>query len=233
MTRTSTEWVKFFEYNRRNLMAIPWDNPYRLNSDEHDAIVSSLQQFQLGESSEGKHLMALASDHATHTANPDYARAIALFIREEQRHAADLGRFMQQENMPCLEKHSVDGVFRWLRRALNLEVAVVVLQTAEIVAMTYYKALHDATQSPVLRAICRQILHDEVQHLRFQNDTLASLRRGRSTLKRWGARLMHRVLFANTLLVVWMGHRKVYHAAEYSFWRFWRANWSRFRHATA
>ena len=45
--------------------------------------------------------------------------------------------------------------------------------------MPYYSALHDATGSPMLRAICRQILRDEAMHLKYQGQTLARLAQGR------------------------------------------------------
>lgn len=228
--RTSSEWVTYYEHNRENLMAVPWEDAYHLTPQERDTILSSIQQFQLGESSEGKRLNQLAATHAEKHADPAYADAVALFIREEQRHAAELARFMQHEGLPCLTQNTVDGIFRFLRRAVNLEVAISVLLTAEIIAMTYYKALHDATRSPILQTICRQILRDEVQHLSFQCDGLAKLRAGRSALGMWITHQLQRVLFVNTLFVVWIGHRKVYRAGGFPFVKFMKANYARFQH---
>ena len=225
---TSAEWIAFFEKNRRNLMPINWNTDYRLTPQEREAILKSLQQFQLGESSEGRRFIQLADTYSQQSGDFDYVSAVKHFIKEEQRHASDLGRFMEQQNLPCLQQHPVDGIFRFLRRAINLEVAVVVLLTAEIIAVTYYKALHDATQSPTLRTICRQILRDEIQHLNFQSETLIKLRGQRSTIGLWMTHQFQRLLFANTLLVVWIGHRSVYRAGGFSFRAFVSSNWSRF-----
>jgi rubrerythrin len=99
---------------------------------------------------------------------------------------------------------------------------------AEIVAVTYYKALHDATNSATLRTICRQILRDEIQHLHFQMNTLEKLRLKRSPLLRWLMHQVQRIFFAGTLLLVWPGHAKVYRAGGFTVAKFIRSNWSRF-----
>jgi len=42
--------------NAASLLPIPWDCSYRLSECEYGAVIPSIQEFQLGESSEGKHL---------------------------------------------------------------------------------------------------------------------------------------------------------------------------------
>src|SRR5579864_7584999 len=91
---SSRGWIAYYRTNARNLMTLPWKRGAELTEVERDAIAASLQEFQLGESSEGKHLL----DHAraySETHDPDYLQAMTLFIREEQRHARDLGEFMK------------------------------------------------------------------------------------------------------------------------------------------
>ncbi len=51
----------------------------------------------------------------------------------------------------------------------------------ETLALVYYKAIQKATNSPVLRQLCQQILRDEVKHIRFQYERLAILHRNRPT----------------------------------------------------
>jgi hypothetical protein len=221
-------WTDYFVNNRENLMPIDWDTSYKLTPQERKAILASLQQFQLGESSEGNHLIRLAKAYMQHSGDTDYLPALKLFITEEQRHARDLAHFMQQQDLPCLQQHPVDRIFRFLRRAINLELAIVVLLSAEIIAVSYYKALHDATQSPTLRDICRQILRDEIQHIEFQMNTLAKLRDRRSLLAQWIIHQAQRLLFAGTVIIVWIGHWTVYKAGGFSFAKFIQVNWSRF-----
>ena len=139
-----------------------------------------MQEFQLGESSEGRHLMTRAIRHAADTGDVDYIPALRLFIAEEHRHARDLGRVLDLAGIPRVGRTWPDTVFRWLRKGAGLELSIAVLVTAEIIAKVYYAALREATHAPVLRRLCDQILADEVQHVRFQAERVAILRRGKS-----------------------------------------------------
>ena len=164
-------WLNYFQHNSWPLM--PWDDAYRLTREERDAVASSIQQFQLGEGSGGNAFVERARRFADDT---QFIPTLRLFIQEEQRHSASLGRFLDMHGIPWLKKHWLDQVFRRLRRMAALELIVTVLVTAEIIAVPYYRALHNATQSPLLRALCGQILRDEAAHLEYQAETLARLR---------------------------------------------------------
>jgi hypothetical protein len=95
---------------------VSWTSPVRLTDDERRAITASVQQFQLGESSEGSHLHAAARAYAARTGDDAYVSAIEAFIREEQRHARDLARFLTAEGIRLTKHRWPDAVFRWLRR---------------------------------------------------------------------------------------------------------------------
>lgn len=221
------QWTDYFTNNQTRLLHIDWGDTYELTAVEQIAITSSVQQFQLGEQSEGKRLIQLAKQYANRTGDTDYLQALHLFIAEEQRHAHDLGRFMDQQHIARLEAHPVDSVFRWLRRLINLEVAIVVLLSAEVIACTFYKALYDATGSKTLRDLCRQILRDEIKHLKFQASTLKKIRSGRPRLFYWLTRWLERFFFAGVLLLVWYEHHRVYRAGGFTFTQYWQANWKR------
>ncbi|HRJ76077.1 MAG TPA: hypothetical protein PLX90_08775, partial [Anaerolineales bacterium] len=131
--KTSLEWKKYYEENARSLLEIPWHVGHELSEEEKLAITSSVQDFQTGESSEGRHLIQYARDFAEKTGDLEYVNTIRVFIAEEQRHARDLGRFLQTNGIPLVKKTFTDDVFRSLRQLLgNLEVSVSVLITAEI-----------------------------------------------------------------------------------------------------
>ncbi len=228
LNRTSSEWIAYFEDNKQRLLKQPWEDDYRLTAREAATILKSLQQFQLGESSEGHNLKAHAARYAERSGDVDYPAALALFIQEEQRHAASLGRFMVQQHLPLAHSDWVDSVFRLVRKAATFEMACIAMLTAEIIAVPYYTALHDATESPLLRQICRQLLRDEIQHLRFQTDNLAKLRRGRSALSMATSRWVQRALFAATLRIVWRDHHGVLKAGGLSAAKFREVAWMRF-----
>lgn len=229
--RTSADWLTYFRFNRENLLSLPWECDDRLTDLEKATIARSIQTFQLGESSEGTHLMRLARDYAEQTG--DYPKGgtashrhwvdvIKLFIGEEQRHARDLGRFMQRHHLPFAKHHWSDTWFRKLRRLANLEVALMVLLTAELVATLYYPALGKATRSPLLHKLCEQIHHDETRHVEFQAQTLTQIWQLHPHWRQRLTKILYPLFFQATLMVVWVGHAPVLKAAGYSFTTFYQ-----------
>src|SRR5688572_26656258 len=101
--RTSLEWRKYYEENALALLEIPWSMGHELTDEEQIAITSSVQDFQAGESSEGRHLFQYAKTHAKQTGDNEYIEAIRLFIAEEQRHARDLAHFLQINGIPLVK----------------------------------------------------------------------------------------------------------------------------------
>lgn len=223
---SSTEWLKHFRANEEPEV-LPDERP-RLIEAEKKAAIASIQEFQLGESSEGRHLHWRSREYAEETGDEDYLRAIEYFIREEQRHAEYLRDFLAAEGFGTLKKTWADTVFRKLRNLTGLEVSVAVLVTAEIIAKVYYAALEDATRSPMLRGICARILRDEEAHVRFQAERLAILRRDRSQAALALTLLLHRALFLGACLVVWRNHGKAIRRSGFGFGGYWRRCWSEF-----
>jgi hypothetical protein len=220
---TSTQWREYFRRNARSLMKISWGLGVPLTEAERQTIAASVQQFQLGESSDGHHFMLLASRYADASGDRHYLPALRRFIAEEQRHGRDLGRVLDLAGVPRLESCFVDTVFRWLRHRAGLELSISILVTAEIIAQVYYAALRDATGSRVIRRLCDQILRDEDEHVRFQCERLAIIRH-----RQWRApvaikRLAHRAFFTGTCGVFWLKHARVMRAGGYGLVAFWRA----------
>ena len=229
---TSLEWRKYYEENARALLEIPWDIGRELTNEEQKVIASSVQDFQAGESSEGRHLLQYAKVYAEQTGDHEYVEALRLFIAEEQRHARPLAHFLQINEIALVKTTFTDGVFRSLRQLLgNLEISIAVLITAEIIAKVYYLALRDATNSQALQILCKQILQDEVRHVEFQAERLGILRAERNWLLLAVTNGLQRFLFWGTCLVVWTFHRKVFAKGAYSFDKYWRHCWKEFNEA--
>jgi hypothetical protein len=157
--------------------------------------------------------------------------ALRLFIAEEQRHGRELGKFLQLAGVPLLQKTSIDGIFRFLRHLAGLELMITVLVTAEIIAQVYYDALRAASSSAALKTICDQILDDEEEHVQFQCQRLAILRRDRSPLYLFAARLFQRGLLACTCVVLWHKHGPTLRAGGFPFTRFVPATFAAMRTA--
>jgi hypothetical protein len=148
-------------------------------------------------------------------------------VAEENRHARDLGRFLDAAGIPRLRRHASDRVFRRLRHVAGLELSLAVLLTAELIAQVYYAAVRRATGSALLRQICKQLLKDESAHVRFQCEQLARIRAARPRWKEAAARFLQRILFAGTCVVVWLSHGRAMRAGGLSYGRFWKTAWNR------
>lgn len=225
-------WIRYFEENAKRTDAIPWDDTGLLGKTERAAIFGSIRKFQKGETGEGKYVFAEAKKYTASCGDDSYLYALKLFIYEEHRHARYLGDFMRMQEIPKQQKHWVDGIFRWIRHHGNLEVAISALVTAEVIAAVYYKALGLATRSHCLHAICRRILLDEKQHIRFQAYALNRIQKGRNRLLNAYMRFNHRILMLGTIPVVWIYHRRVFLAAGYSFAGFAWETWKIYRNLT-
>ncbi len=173
-------------------------------------VVPSLQEFQIGKCSDGAHLRAAAAAWVTRHDDEDLTRAMDLFIAEEQRHAAELARFLSLNGHGVRATSAGDSAFRLLRHLTGgFEVSQSVLLTAEIIGYGYYGALRAGTRSALLRATCNTFLRDEALHLIFHFERLARMHRGRSHLGMWITRAISRLLMGGACGVVWARHRRV------------------------
>lgn len=216
----SISWCDHFLRNRLAANDLAWDDSYRLSARESAAISASIQQFQLGEGSSGKRLLARGAEFAAHTGDLRFLSALRLFVREEQRHSRYLARFMRQQDICRTANHWVDRAFRGFRHLAGLELSLRVLCTAEIIAVPYYRALAVATKSPLLRAICLRILSDEADHLRYQSWMMAKLNRQRPITLQRVFETIHQFFLFGTCCIVWREHGRVFRAARYSFSKF-------------
>jgi hypothetical protein len=216
---TAADWCAHF--SSRPDPGFPWRHPDRLTARERARTAAAVQQFQLGEGSDGKGFLARAARDPRVAADPLLVPALRLFIEEEQRHSAWLGRFLDGEGIPRLRHSVLDGVFRWLRKLAGLELCVTVLVTAEILAVPFYQALRDATGSQLLKRICERILCDEAAHLQFQAGTLTALRRSLAPWRRRSRRWLHRFLLAGTTAVLWLECEAVFRDGGYRFLDVW------------
>ena len=222
----SLRWSEHFQDNISHMDHIPWHKDQAISEDQKKAISHSIAVFQLGESSEGNSFRRAGELYANETGDYEYLHSLDLFIKEENRHSEVLARFMRQQGISELKEEWTDNIFRCIRKIAGLNICISVLLTAEIIAANYYRALGRATKSPVLRAICDQILIDEAHHLNFQACTLGKQRRSWSLVRRWFANMFQRSLMLGTIVLVWHQHGRVYRAGGYRFGAMAREAWA-------
>ncbi len=241
--RTSGQWHEYFLRNAAQRLEVPWEQVGQgdqglgaqadeLSHKERKAVAGSLQAWQLGETSDGRHLLAAAERYAHRQQDPLFIEVVRLFIREEQSHGTELGKFLDVAGIPRIRRNWGDSMFRAIRYCLpSMELWATVVIMVETLALIFYKAIRDATRSPRLRPLCNQILHDEVHHIRFQYERLAILLRCRPRMLLQATYGLHRVLFSGIVIAVWLGHYRALRAGGLTFRDYWQGAWLRMRFA--
>lgn len=215
---TYEDWISYFSRNDEQRLEIDFSKEKGLSAAESSLIFPSIRAFQKGEGSDGSYLFQTAERFADKSGLPEYMEAIRWFVKEENWHSAYLRKYMDFYHIKVKEKSFLDKVFRKLRQLGGLKCEITVLVTAEMIALTYYDALSESTESPALKSICGQMLHDELPHIMFQSYTLSHFKNGMKD------KLMRVMLMEITLLFVWGAFHDVYLAGGYDFIRFLKEN---------
>ncbi len=211
------KWLEYFEYNNKNLLKLDFSNNSELSVEEIKLITPSVRAFQIGEGSEGKHLSKVVEKFAQKTNYTEYPEIMKWFILEENRHSQTLKKYMEIYNIKPIEKMFIDNVFRFLRKLIDIECEVVVLCTAEIVALSYYTALSNATNSALLKTICKQMLNDELKHVVLQSATLHRISKNRNLISNCFCRWLRKLLMRLTVFVVWQKFNNLFLKGNYDF----------------
>ena len=222
-------WLNHFEYHAEHPRRMSTGIPNELTDTERRLIAASIATFQLGEQSSGSNLLRAAYCFAQEHDAPEIARITELLIKEEQQHAALLRSFMAGHGIPTVGHHWTDAVFRRARQGAELELALAILMTAELIGNVYYRALEAATGCQRLRLLCRMLVADELAHVGFESDLLLALRARKAAPVRVLKDQLHRAFFLCTVVVVWSTHGRVLRKAGYGMFGFLQACWAQYQ----
>lgn len=212
MSRTSNFWCEHFEQNLAK-QRIDWTKVPRLTDPERRSIIYSLKAWQLGETSDGRHLLAAARNYAGRMNDPEYVQAVTLFIKEEQKHGSNLGRYIDLIGEQRAKRDLGDTLFRKVRYMnTSMEAWTIAVIIVESAAQLFYKALHDATGCDLLRAICSDILLDEAHHIKFQNERLWIIFQRKGFYSKTISLAFYSILFFGTIHAIWYGHHRAFRA---------------------
>lgn len=211
------DWVKYFEYNNSHLLKIDFNNSTELSEDEIKLITPSIRAFQIGEGSEGRHLTKCVKKFADKTDYKEYTAIMKWFVLEENRHSQTLKKYMDIYHIEPAKKLWIDNVFRLLRKLMGLECEIIVLVTAEMIAMSYYTALSNAVNSKVLNIICQQMLKDELRHIVLQSSTLHKISVGRCNAINHLIKFMRKLIMQSTIFVVWHKYKALFLKGGYTY----------------
>ncbi|MDE6111059.1 MAG: hypothetical protein K2F65_03990, partial [Eubacterium sp.] len=158
-------WVEYFKYNNSHLIKLDYSLNNELSAEEKALVFPSIKAFQIGEGSEGRHLSKTVKEFAERSNYNSFPEIMKWFILEENRHSQTLKKYLDIYGVESVQKLWIDNVFRFLRKLMGIECEVIVLVTAEMIALSYYDALSDSTNSKLLKDICAQMLNDELKHV--------------------------------------------------------------------
>jgi hypothetical protein len=220
--QTSKSWIAHFKANALH-QRVNWDLKPQLMRGERLAILASLQAWQLGETSEGKNLIAASTKYAERIGDPFYLIAVKLFIKEEQKHGNNLGRYLDAICEPRIYKDWGDSLFRRIRYMnTSIEAWTLAVIVVESTAQLFYQSLKDATECELLNQICNDILIDEAYHITFQTERLATIFYGKTAFGRSFRKRFYELFFYATSALVWFGHNKVFKAGGNTFGSYMR-----------
>jgi hypothetical protein len=171
-TSTWAGWRERFERNARRPLppvGARADIDAALPAAAVAALAGSLAKFQIGETGEGR-IVGEVGRSRLHGVDDDYRRAVALFIKEEGRHARVLAAAVRMLGGRLLSTTWTRRLFVVARRLSGVRFKLLVLLAAEVIGIGFYGALAAHLPGGALRAALEQIAADERAHLLFHRD---------------------------------------------------------------
>ena len=220
--KTSQQWIAHFRQNLQK-KRIDWSITPQLTTTERQSILHSAQAWQLGETSDGAHLIAATKKYANAIGDDFYCEAVQLFIKEEQKHGSNLGRYLDLIGEKRIGRDWGDSLFRKIRYFnTSMELWTIAVITVESTAQVFYQSLKDATGCKLFKQICTDILIDEAYHIDFQMQRLAIIFSGKTVMRKIFSFQFYRLFYFATILVVWVAHRKLFKAGNVNLFRYLR-----------
>jgi hypothetical protein len=220
--KSSQYWKEHFSNNLK-IERVDWSLDPEITDQQKRSILRSLQAWQLGETSDGSHLIAASKKYAAATNDPEFLEAVKLFIKEEQKHGGNLGKYLDRIKEPHIKENWGDSLFRKIRYYnANMELWTLSVLVVESAAQIFYQSVKDATQCKLLKQICSDILIDEAFHINFQFERMMLLVRGKSETTKLLHYFLYRIFFLSTITVIYLAHRNAFRAGGNNFNRYYR-----------
>ena len=193
--KTSKRWIEHFNANSLQ-QRVDWTLQPIISQNEISKILSSLQAWQLGETSDGAHLLRAATLYANKIKDPDYIESVRLFIKEEQKHGNNLGRYLDAIGKPRIKHNWGDSLFRKIRYCnTSMEIWTLAVITVESAAQIFYQSLKNAASCILLKQICTDILIDEAYHIDFQTERMSIIFENKSSAAKLLSRYFYFIFF--------------------------------------
>lgn len=220
--KTSQAWIEHFESNSK-IKRIDWQLKSSLTIIERKNILSSLKTWQLGETSDGSHLLRASSKYAGKIGDGHYVKAVELFIKEEQKHGNSLGKYLDRIDEKRLKKNWADSMFRKVRYYnSSMELWTLAVITVESTAQIFYQSLKDATRCKLLKQICTDILIDEAFHIDFQSERFRLIYESKKPFSGFVCFYLYKYFYFSIIILVWFVYRRTFIAGGNDFKNYWK-----------
>jgi hypothetical protein len=218
------QWLTHFESSVHRERPIPWARGIHLDPSVRGPVVEALRVFQRGLTSSGIDLRSKVRQ----SCDAPYAQCIDLYVQEKNVHAELLMKWLWEAGSEPTKRVLLDFGFRRFRRRFDWLRELMVILSAEMASMPFFRVLANSIDDPVTNALLEEILADQAYHLGFHIDQLREELAGRSRWERlfqqqaWGA------MFGGTLSAVLIETSDVFDALDYDRLAFWTDAWNLF-----
>ncbi len=218
--KTSQTWIEHFSSNIK-IQRIDWQLQPSLTNADRNNILSSMKAWQLGETSDGAHLLKASGKYAAKINDEHYVHAVELFIKEEQKHGNNLGKYLDLIGEKRVQKNWADTLFRKVRYFnSSMELWTLAVITVESTAQVFYQSLKDATSCKLLKQICTDILIDEAFHIDFQLERFLLIHEHKTAISKFLSYCLYKGFYFFTITLVWFAYRKCFIAGNLSYYKY-------------
>ena len=156
--------------SRWTLESIPWDR-FEPEKVDHE-LLETVKAAALVEANSPDYVTYLCNIFADDT---DFQDAVRVWGVEEEQHGAALGRWAEMADSDFSFRDALEKFRKGYQLPLDATESVRWSEVGELISRcvvetgtsSFYSAIRDATDEPVLKEICRQIATDEFFHYRL------------------------------------------------------------------
>jgi hypothetical protein len=171
MERIAAKWAVKFRENRKNRPEPGWGLPVTLPEREFGKVLSSLEQFHLGDGGGPGSLIAFDKGRFEDV-SPEAREVVDLWFAEEKEHSRLLGMAVARMGGTPIKSHWSFTCFCLVRKWAGVWAELYILLLTEIVSTAYYRLLKRHCPDVCIKDVCRLILRDESGHVSFHRDRL-------------------------------------------------------------
>ncbi|TVQ96237.1 MAG: ferritin-like domain-containing protein [Deltaproteobacteria bacterium] len=218
------QWIEHFRDSVARPREADWSRGVHLDAELREPVLRSLQAFQRGLSSPGTDLRT----KVRRGADADYAVAVDLYVQEKNIHADLLARLLWAAQSEPYTRRWPDFFFRRLRRRFDWAPEMMILLTAEMASMPFFRTLANHAGDPLLREVLEGILQDQAFHIGFHIDHLRPEMERRGGKERVVLQHAWGTFFSATLMVLIQDNTRVFDALGHQRIAYWTDAWNLF-----